>query len=169
MRKIYQILCPSNVTKICCQQLFVLLSWNYDFSTIFPFTESTHICALYMVQTLCNMKCRFCVLKIEISPKSSVIFKIHKNCRCSDLTFWLGLDFIIKIHYCTSSEHQILEDIREKDGRRIISWILKILHHESLQAKGNLLYVSCSNSSKKERKVYRESFFSALSWVNDPC
>lgn len=104
MRKIYQILCPSNVTKICCQQLFVLLSWNYDFSTIFPFTESTHICALYMVQTLCNMKCRFCVLKIEISPKSSVIFKIHKNCRCSDLTFWLGLDFIIKIHYCTSSE-----------------------------------------------------------------
>ena len=94
MCKIYQILCPSNVTKICCQQLFVLPSWNYDFSTIFPFTESTHICALYMVQTLCNMKCRFCALKIE-TPKVLWYLKFIKIVG-SDLTFWLRLDFIMK-------------------------------------------------------------------------
>ena len=67
------------------------------------------------------MKCGFCALKIENSPKNSVIFKIHKNCRCSDLTFWLRLDFIIKIHIALAPKLQILEDIREKDGRRIIS------------------------------------------------
>ena len=143
----------------CCLEIMISLQFSH--------LLKAHTFVHYIVQTLCNMKCRFCALKIE-TPKVLWYLKFIKIVG-SDLTFWLRLDFIMKYIVALVPKLQILEDIREKDGRRIISWILKILHHESLQAKGNLLCVSCSNSSKKERKVYRESFFSALSWVNDPC
>ena len=97
----------------CCLEIMISLQFSH--------LLKAHTFVHYIVQTLYNMKCGFCALKIENSPKNSVIFKIHKNCRCSDLTFWLRLDFIIKIHIALAPKLQILEDIREKDGRRIIS------------------------------------------------
>ena len=146
----------------CCLEIMISLQFSHLLKAhTFVHYIWFRLCAIWSVGLV--------HWKLKFPPK---ILWYLKFIKIVAVVIWhFGYVWILLLKYiiALAPKLQILEDIREKDGRRIISWILKILHHESLQAKGNLLYVSCSNSSKKERKVYRESFFSALSWVNDPC